>query len=342
MNKNFLAKSREARIGLVVVAAAGLLFFGLNYLKGINIFSPTNYYIAIYKNVGGLVPSNAVYIKGYKVGQVDKIVYDFSRDSSFMVYLTINKDLKLPKGTQAELGDEGLMGGKQINLVLGTKSTGYYSSGDIIESSVPVTMEKIDLEQLLEIEKFLYDQGDKCAFINGEVVPLSQPQYLKDHYLIYEDERPQFINYITSHNISKEEAFMLSAITGRGSSWINQPLSQRKPKLDELQEKVVTYLDDILRKLEGYKETSHANTGLHSILLRYFNPIGAHPSALIGELPNGVPNNLIPFVTQTAIGLRKQLSVFGSDYNTPDGSCIRDYIHEQVEVPVTRNGGPNR
>jgi len=118
-------------------------------------------------------------------------------------------------------------------------------------------MEKIDLEQLLEIEKFLYDQGDKCAFINGEVVPLSQPQYLKDHYLIYEDERPQFINYITSHNISKEEAFMLSAITGRGSSWINQPLSQRKPKLDELQEKVVTYLDDILRKLEGYKETSH-------------------------------------------------------------------------------------
>lgn len=156
MNKNFLAKSREARIGLVVVAAAGLLFFGLNYLKGINIFSPTNYYIAIYKNVGGLVPSNAVYIKGYKVGQVDKIVYDFSRDSSFMVYLTINKDLKLPKGTQAELGDEGLMGGKQINLVLGTKSTGYYSSGDIIESSVPVTMmEALKTGVLPSIEKIV-------------------------------------------------------------------------------------------------------------------------------------------------------------------------------------------
>ncbi len=156
MNKNFLAKSREARIGLVVVAAAGLLFFGLNYLKGINIFSPTNYYIAIYKNVGGLVPSNAVYIKGYKVGQVDKIVYDFSRDSSFMVYLTINKDLKLPKGTQAELGDEGLMGGKQINLVLGTKSSGYYSSGDIIESSVPVTMmEALKTGVLPSIEKIV-------------------------------------------------------------------------------------------------------------------------------------------------------------------------------------------
>ncbi len=64
-----------------------------------------------------------------------------------------------------------------------------------------------------------------------------------------------------------------------------------------------------------------------SILLRYFNPIGAHASAEIGELPLGVPNNLIPFVTQTAAGIRKQLQVFGVDYNTPDGSCIRDYIH---------------
>lgn len=66
---------------------------------------------------------------------------------------------------------------------------------------------------------------------------------------------------------------------------------------------------------------------IKSIILRYFNPIGAHPSALIGELPTGVPNNLIPFVTQTAIGIRKQLTIFGNDYNTPDGTCIRDYIY---------------
>ena len=63
------------------------------------------------------------------------------------------------------------------------------------------------------------------------------------------------------------------------------------------------------------------------ILLRYFNPIGAHPSALIGELPNGVPNNLIPYVTQTAMGIREQLTIFGNDYDTPDGTCIRDYIY---------------
>lgn len=65
---------------------------------------------------------------------------------------------------------------------------------------------------------------------------------------------------------------------------------------------------------------------IKSILLRYFNPVGAHPSAEIGELPLGVPQNLIPYLTQTAAGIRKQLTVFGNDYNTPDGSCIRDFI----------------
>ncbi len=78
---------------------------------------------------------------------------------------------------------------------------------------------------------------------------------------------------------------------------------------------------------EIIRDTINANPFYNSIILRYFNPIGAHHTAEIGELPNGVPNNLLPFVTQTAIGLRKQLQVFGNDYNTPDGSCIRDYIH---------------
>jgi UDP-glucose 4-epimerase len=78
---------------------------------------------------------------------------------------------------------------------------------------------------------------------------------------------------------------------------------------------------------EIIQDTIVANSAVKAIALRYFNPIGAHPSALIGELPLGVPQNLVPFITQTAIGLREQLSVFGNDYNTPDGSCIRDYIH---------------
>jgi UDP-glucose 4-epimerase len=78
---------------------------------------------------------------------------------------------------------------------------------------------------------------------------------------------------------------------------------------------------------EIIRDTVYSGVPLKSILLRYFNPIGAHPSAEIGELPNGVPQNLVPFITQTAIGLRPALQVFGNDYNTPDGSCIRDYIN---------------
>ncbi len=70
----------------------------------------------------------------------------------------------------------------------------------------------------------------------------------------------------------------------------------------------------------------HAGAPVKSVILRYFNPVGAHPSALIGELPNGVPNNLVPYLTQTAAGIRKELTVFGNDYDTPDGSCVRDFI----------------
>lgn len=75
------------------------------------------------------------------------------------------------------------------------------------------------------------------------------------------------------------------------------------------------------------QETSHANDFLKTCILRYFNPIGAHPSGLIGELPIGIPNNLVPYITQTAAGIRDVLRVYGNDYNTADGTCIRDYIH---------------
>jgi UDP-glucose 4-epimerase len=80
-------------------------------------------------------------------------------------------------------------------------------------------------------------------------------------------------------------------------------------------------IEDILR------DYCKVNPNKNVALLRYFNPIGAHPSAEIGELPNGIPNNLLPYITQTAAGIREKLRVFGNDYNTPDGSCIRDYIN---------------
>lgn len=78
---------------------------------------------------------------------------------------------------------------------------------------------------------------------------------------------------------------------------------------------------------EIIRDTAAADEKIKAISLRYFNPIGAHPSALIGELPMGVPENLVPYITQAAYGLREELKVFGNDYDTPDGSCIRDYLH---------------
>ena len=82
--------------------------------------------------------------------------------------------------------------------------------------------------------------------------------------------------------------------------------------------------EDILRDV--VKATAGSEGVVKGIALRYFNPIGAHPSALIGELPRGVPNNLVPFITQTAVGKRECLSIFGNDYPTEDGTCLRDYI----------------
>ena len=78
---------------------------------------------------------------------------------------------------------------------------------------------------------------------------------------------------------------------------------------------------------EIVRDTVASGAPINAILLRYFNPIGAHPTALLGELPNGVPQNLVPYLTQTAIGIREKLSVFGDDYDTPDGSCIRDFFN---------------
>ena len=103
----------------------------------------------------------------------------------------------------------------------------------------------------------------------------------------------------------------------------NLPVTEKAP----IQKALSPYGNTKQINEEIIQDYIHSGAPIKSIILRYFNPIGAHPSANIGELPNGVPMNLIPFVTQTAIGIRKQLKIFGNDYNTPDGTCIRDYIY---------------
>lgn len=103
----------------------------------------------------------------------------------------------------------------------------------------------------------------------------------------------------------------------------NLPVTEQAP----IQKALSPYGNTKQVNEEIIQDYIHSGAPIKSIILRYFNPIGAHPSAEIGELPNGVPQNLIPFVTQTAIGIRKQLKIFGNDYNTPDKTCIRDYIY---------------
>lgn len=125
--------TREVKIALLVITALAILYFGLNYLKGINLFDPINKYYAHYESVEGLVASCPVYVKGYKVGQVKNITYDFSKEYPFLVEFTTDKDLKLPKGTIAEMFDDGLMGGKAIRLAM-AETNEYIADGDTLAS----------------------------------------------------------------------------------------------------------------------------------------------------------------------------------------------------------------
>jgi len=132
--------TREVKVGIMAVIAVFVLYFGLNYLKGIDIFSPVSYYYGRYENIGGLVPSSPVFVKGFKVGQVEQIKYDFSKKESFVIKISVSKDIKLPKDTRIELYDEGIMGGKAIQLIYApvNLSQAVHQPGDTIETKMGV------------------------------------------------------------------------------------------------------------------------------------------------------------------------------------------------------------
>jgi phospholipid/cholesterol/gamma-HCH transport system substrate-binding protein len=136
MNK--LKIRREVRIGIMAIVALFVLYFGLNFLKGIDIFSPVSNYYTSYENIGGLVPSSPVYVKGYKVGQVEEIIYDFQKETSFIVKISVTNDIDLPDDTKIQLYDDGLLGGKAIQLVFKpfTNSSKFFEPGDTIPSEV--------------------------------------------------------------------------------------------------------------------------------------------------------------------------------------------------------------
>ncbi|MGN0187700.1 MAG: MlaD family protein [Paludibacteraceae bacterium] len=127
--------TREVKIGLSFILAIVCIVFGLNYLKGINIFAPSNRYYAEFDNLDGLVVSNNVVVRGYKVGQVTEITYDFTLEHPFVVTILVDDEIRLPLGSTMLLRDDGLMGGKVIDIVYGDQSE-LYAVGDTIPSDM--------------------------------------------------------------------------------------------------------------------------------------------------------------------------------------------------------------
>lgn len=131
--------AREIKVGLLTVLAVFLLYFGFNFLKGVNIFSPTHTYCGIYTNVNGLTEQAPVYIRGYKVGQVDKIVYDFTKEQAFSVYFSVDKHIKIPRTAECALIADGLLGGTALQINVPVEETAdmpLFASGDTLPTIV--------------------------------------------------------------------------------------------------------------------------------------------------------------------------------------------------------------
>ena len=169
--------AREIKVGLLAAICLFLLFFGFNFLKGVNIFSPTNSYHGVYTNLHGLEEQAAVIIRGHKVGQVDAIHYDFTRDSAFTIDISVNKDIALPQGTQMALVPNGLLGGMAVELVLpeesGVKSQesrDYIAHGAYLPTTyVPGLMESLQDELIAKVTNAVEHVDSLVAQLNGQL-----------------------------------------------------------------------------------------------------------------------------------------------------------------------------
>lgn len=195
--------------------------------------------------------------------------------------------------------------------------TNYHGVCQILGREIPlVKMDFCDTEAVREL--FESNKIDAVIhFAAFKAVGESVAEPLK----YYSNNLGSFINILESVRAKGCNVLFSSSATVYGEA-DKKPVTEDTPRQSATSPYGNTkqICEDILR------DSVKAYSGIKGIALRYFNPIGAHPSALIGELPRGVPNNLVPFITQTAIGKRECLSVFGGDYPTPDGTCLRDYI----------------
>lgn len=195
--------------------------------------------------------------------------------------------------------------------------TNYHGVCQILGREIPlVKMDFCDTEAVREL--FESNKIDAVIhFAAFKAVGESVAEPLK----YYSNNLGSFINILESARAKGCNVLFSSSATVYGEA-DKKPVTEDTPRQSATSPYGNTkqICEDILM------DSVKAYSGIKGIALRYFNPIGAHPSALIGELPRGVPNNLVPFITQTAIGKRECLSVFGGDYPTPDGTCLRDYI----------------
>ncbi len=181
--------------------------------------------------------------------------------------------------------------------------------------------EKLDLRDKKEVASFFNTYNDIAGIIHF-AASKAVGESVEEPLLYYENNLSTLIYLLQECNKYKINNFIFSS----SCTVYGEPDALPIPEKAPVKEATSPYGNTKQISEEIIFDTCSV-TNLKSIALRYFNPIGAHESAEIGELPLGVPQNLVPFITQTAAGLRKQLSVFGDDYPTPDGSCIRDYIH---------------
>jgi UDP-glucose 4-epimerase len=182
--------------------------------------------------------------------------------------------------------------------------------------------EKLDLKEKSSVENFFKKHNDISGVVHF-AASKAVGESVQNPLLYYENNLHTLIYMLKEVLLLKESNIIFSSsctVYGQADA---MPITENAP----VKSAESPYGNTKQIGEEIINDTCKVNANLNAIALRYFNPIGAHPSAQIGELPIGVPQNLVPYITQTGIGLRDSLSVFGNDYPTPDGTCIRDYIH---------------
>lgn len=166
--------AREVKVGVLAIICAGILYFGFNFLKGVNIFSPTRCYMGQYERVNGLTEQAPVYIRGYKVGLVESIQYDFTRDMSFLVAVSIDKGIELPQGTEMALVADGLLGGMAIELRIPqeadlTSGEAYHRGDTLPTIVVPGLLDGLQTGLLAHLDSLLLEANTLVASLNDEM-----------------------------------------------------------------------------------------------------------------------------------------------------------------------------